>query len=267
VTLADSTRPAAFAPLADALRDAVLNYYGRRGERLEGRAGLSTLETNSGLVERRGAPLRRLLREHAGIEDLDRVRLIDLGAGFGSLSIYFAACGASVTAIDTNASRLEVGQAVASSYDLPVRFLCASMQDLDLPSASFDVAVQNNSFCYLVDKRERQIALQETQRILRPGAWLVRRDPSRRSVLEPFTALPVVHLLPPDRAVAAARALGKRRSRVRLTSPRSACGELAGAGFVSVKCVRPVHRRLPARLLERYHHLLARRRTEEARGR
>ena len=44
-----------FAPIADSLRRAVISFYQEPGA-LDGPAGINTLETNSGYVERRGAP-------------------------------------------------------------------------------------------------------------------------------------------------------------------------------------------------------------------
>src|SRR5919109_2184855 len=108
-----------FSPVADALREAVLDWYGSRGEQLEGDAGRVTLETNSGYVERRGRPLLEMLRRHAGIDGLDGLELVDLGAGFSALSAFFAAQGAAVTAVDTNRDRFEVGRSVAERFDLP----------------------------------------------------------------------------------------------------------------------------------------------------
>src|SRR5215213_6924847 len=115
-----SAETAGFAPVVPSLREEVLGWYERHGQRLEGEAGRSTLETNSGYVERRGAPLIEMLRERLGGRSLEGLSLIDLGCGFGALSAFFAALGAHVTAVDPNVSRFEVGTAVARRHRLPV---------------------------------------------------------------------------------------------------------------------------------------------------
>ena len=60
-----------FGPIADSLRRRVIEYYAESGESLDGPAGVNTLETNSGFVERRGDPLLEIVRQGTGRE-LDR---------------------------------------------------------------------------------------------------------------------------------------------------------------------------------------------------
>jgi SAM-dependent methyltransferase len=239
----------------------VLDFYRERGESLDGRAGQNTLHTNSSFVERRARPLVDILRETAGIESLERLRIVDLGAGFGALALYFAVHGAKVTAVDPNPARFAVGRRVAEHHELNVRFRRGRMQSLKLADERFDLAVQNNSLCYIVPARERRQALIETLRVLRPGGWLVSRNPNRWNPLDQFTNLPLLQLLPPERAVQVATLLGRKRSLVRLTSPPAAARELLVAGFVEV-AQSASHNRPRAdslKLFARYHHFSARR--------
>ena len=141
-----------FAPIADSLRRAVISFYQEPGA-LDGPAGINTLETNSGYVERRGAPLLDLLGRSRGCEPIDGLQVADLGCGFGALSLYFAARGATVIGIDPIGSRLEVGRAVAAEHGLRAEFETGRMEALELDDASFDLAVQNNSLCYIVSVR------------------------------------------------------------------------------------------------------------------
>ena len=69
------------------------------------------------------------------------------------LSLYFAARGATVIGIDPIGSRLEVGRAVAAEHGLRAEFETGRMEALELDDASFDLAVQNNSLCYIVSVR------------------------------------------------------------------------------------------------------------------
>jgi SAM-dependent methyltransferase len=254
---------AGFEPVADSLRRAVLAHYRARGEELSDAAGLNTLETNSGFVERRGLPLLEMLREHDGLESVDGMDVVDLGCGFGGLSAYFAALGARVTGVDPHEERFEVGRAVAEEHDLAIEFVAGRMQSLDLPDRSFDLAVANNSLCYVVPREDRRAALRETLRVLRPGGLLILRNPNRWNPRDQFTGLPLVQLLPPDRAVTVARRLGRSRSRVRLTSPPEAARELRSAGFTDVAHVSAPgsERSAVVRPLARYQHLVGRRPT------
>jgi 2-polyprenyl-3-methyl-5-hydroxy-6-metoxy-1,4-benzoquinol methylase len=250
-----------FDPIAESLRREVLAYYGERGEEMSGPAGLNTLETNSGFVERRATPLLEILRDHGGLDSIEGARVLDLGCGFGALSAFFAARGASVTGVDPHEDRFKVGRAVAAEHGLDTDFRAGRMQDLDLPDRSFDVVIQNNSLCYVVPREERHAALSESLRVLRPGGHLVIRNPNRWSIRDQFTGIPLLQLLPPHQAVAAARRLGRERSLVRLTSGPGAARELRRAGFERVRNVSPRQRSWPSfmRPVARYQHLIAQR--------
>ena len=250
-----------FAPIADSLRRSVNGFYAERGESLECPAGSSTLETNSGFVERRGQPLLEIFNRSSGRDSIEGLRLLDLGCGFGALSLFFAARGASVTGIEPIEARLEVGRSVSAEHGLQVEFVPGFMEDLDLASSGFDLVVQNNSFCYIVAREKRRAALRETARVLRPGGFLIVRNPNRWNPIDQFSGLPLIQLLPPRQATRLAELLGRRRSAVRLTSPLEGVRELRRAGFTEVAHVASPSSTRPAsmRLVARYLHLIARR--------
>jgi 2-polyprenyl-3-methyl-5-hydroxy-6-metoxy-1,4-benzoquinol methylase len=249
-----------FTPIADSLRSTVLDFYAERGESLDGAAGVNTLETNSGFVERRTTPLLQTLAQITGRDSIDGLRLIDLGCGFGALSVFFAAQGATVTGIDPMADRLEVGRAVAAEHGLPVEFSPGRMEELDFADESFDLAIQNNSLCYITNRQDRRSALAETARVLRPGGFLVIRNPNRWHPRDQFTGLPLITLLPPHAATRLAGRLGRPRSEVRLVSPLEGKRELRRAGFTDVTLAASPASRWPEFMkpIARYQHLVAR---------
>jgi ubiquinone/menaquinone biosynthesis C-methylase UbiE len=253
--------PRDFTPIADSLRSTVLEFYAERGETLDGPAGINTLETNSGFVERRATPLLETLRQVTGRDSIDGKRLLDLGCGFGALSVFFAGQGAIVTGIDPIADRLGVGRAVAAEHDLPVEFSEGRMEKLEFADESFDLAIQNNSLCYIVDREDRRAALAETLRVLKPGGIVVIRNPNRWHPRDQFTGLPLITLLPPHAATRLAERLGRPRSEVRLVSPLEAKRELRHAGFADVTLAPSPASRWPSFMtpIARYQHVVARR--------
>lgn len=223
-----------FDPIAATLRAEVLEYCERNGVELEGRTGWNTLETNSGFAERRGAPMAKMAVGRLGVRSLEGLRMADLGCGFGALSVFFASQGAEVVGIDLNRRRLEVGRRAAEQHGLALELRRQAMEKPALPEGSFDVVVMNNSLCYLADPGAQVVALQAARRLLVPGGAIVIRNPNRLHPIDQFSGIPLLSLLAPDDAVRLAERFGRRRSRCRLTSPRTARSELREAGFAGV---------------------------------
>ncbi|HWY89541.1 MAG TPA: class I SAM-dependent methyltransferase [Solirubrobacteraceae bacterium] len=249
--------PPAFAGLAHDLRDHIIEHCQRLGERLDTPAGQLTLDTNSVLAASRGRLLLRLLAEQ-GAGSIDGRHVLDLGAGFGSLALYFAHLGAEVVAVDPNEQRMKVALAVAQRRDLQLTTVAAHAQSLPFPDADFDLVVANNSLCYIVDRRVHRTALEEIHRVLRPGGWVVMRNPNRLHLRDQFTGLPLLSLLPPALAERAASALGRHRSQVRLRSPGGAVRALRRAGFTHARWRPQPGHGLRDRFAG-YHHAFARR--------
>lgn len=247
----------AFAPACRALRDGIIEHYRDRGEAIDDEAGLRTLDTNSTLVPQRGRLLVELLRRRSGLASVEGLEVVDLGCGFGAISLYLASLGARVTGIDPNRERLEVGAAVAADLGLPASFRQGWAEAAPLPDAAFDLLVLNNSLCYVTERSDRREALRHARRIARPGAWLAMRNPALGAPLDPFTGLPLVHQVPAPIAAPVLRltARGRVRSQVRLMTAAAARRELRRAGFHRVRAERhPGERRPP-----RYQHLTAQR--------
>jgi SAM-dependent methyltransferase len=249
--------PPAFAPIAHDLRDGIIEHYERRSESLDTPAGLVTLDTNSMLAARRGRLLLRLLAEEGAAPIAGR-SVLDLGAGFGALALYFAHLGAEVVAVDPNGKRTQVAVEIARRRGLPVSAVIAHAQSLPLPDSSVDLVVANNSLCYIVEQDAERRALEEILRVLRPGGWLIVRNPNRLHPRDPFTGLPLLGMLGPTLAERAVARLGRHRSRVRLRSPGGAIRQLRRAGFSQVR-LRSLPGRWRGGRFASYHHVLARR--------
>jgi SAM-dependent methyltransferase/O-antigen/teichoic acid export membrane protein len=253
----DTPVPPAFAAIAHDLRDCIIEHCERCGERLDTPAGVMTLDTNSVLAPGRGRLLLRLLAQE-GMGSIAGRRVLDLGAGFGALSLYFAHLGAEVVAVDPNEQRMRVAEAIAGRRGLPLSIAAAHAQSLPFADASFDVVVANNSLCYIVGKRTHDEAVREIHRVLRPGGWVVMRNPNRLHPRDQFTRLPLLPLLPPALSQRATRALGRHRSQVQLRSPGGAVRTLRRAGFAHARWRAQPGRGFGDRFAG-YHHVLAQR--------
>jgi SAM-dependent methyltransferase len=249
--------PPSFVELSHELRDEIVEYYEAQGEPLAGAAGLRTLDTNSVLAAQRGRLLLRVLAE-SGMGPIAGRRVLDLGAGFGSLALYFAHLGADVVAADPNASRLRVAERIAARHGLALRGVQAHAQHLPFADEHFDVVIANNSLCYIVDRGDRRAGFAEILRVLRPGGWFGARNPNRLHPRDQFSGLPIVPMLPPAMADRVVERLGRHRSKVRLASPAGAVRELRAAGFAA-PAWRPEPGRGAMARFAGYHHVVARR--------
>jgi ubiquinone/menaquinone biosynthesis C-methylase UbiE len=256
--------PPAFAPIAHDLRDTVIEHYERRSESLDTPAGLVTLDTNSVLAARRGRLLLRLLAEQ-GAGPIEGRKVLDLGAGFGALALYFAHLGAEVVAVDPNEQRLQVAAEIAGRRGLAVSAVIAHAEALPLPDSSIDLIVANNCLSYIVEEDASRQALEEMLRVLRPGGWLVVRNPNRLHPRDAFTGLPLVGMLGPSLARRVVARLGRHRSEARMRSPGGSVRQLRTAGFSEVRWrTRPGPTR--GSRLAPFYHVLARRPDAGPRG-
>jgi 2-polyprenyl-3-methyl-5-hydroxy-6-metoxy-1,4-benzoquinol methylase len=199
----------------------------------------TTIATNSTLIEQRGRPLVAVVCAALQRVTLDGVRILDLGCGYGALSALLASSGASVLGIDVDPQRLDVGRQIVGAHGLDVELRAGRMERPLLAHGSFDVVLANNSLCYVVDPAGRERVLREAYRSLRPDGLLVIRDPNRLHPRDNFTGLWLVGLLSDRAANRVASLLGRRRSRVRLRTPRSSRGEVQRAGFLRARTVSP----------------------------
>jgi SAM-dependent methyltransferase len=257
VQLPYASSPPAFAPLAHDLRDHIIEHCQGLGEPLDTPSGLVTLDTNSVLAASRGRLLLRLLAGE-GMGSVAGRRVLDLGAGFGSLALYYAHLGAEVVAVDPNERRMGVALAIAQRHDLPLSIVPAHAQSLPFPDADFDLVVANNSLCYIVEEEVYRAALGEIHRVLRPGGWVVMRNPNRLHPRDQFTGLPLLPLLAPPLARRITLALGRHRSEVRLRSPGATVRTLRRAGFTQARW-RPQSGRRVGERFAGYQHVVARR--------
>jgi SAM-dependent methyltransferase len=245
-----------FNPIASALRQSLVEYYRVSAERVPLAGWHDTLETNSGYVERRSRPLIALYLRASEQRSLEGIRALDAGCGFGAMSVYLGWRRATVVGVDVNGRRLAVGREVAGRFRLPVTFRRSRIEEIDADDEAFDLVVLNNSLCYVVEPDRRRLALSEVNRVLRPGAHAVLRNPNHLALRDPFTGLPGLNFLPPRPAARLARVARRDRSAVLVLTPGGARRELERAGFSDVRHVSSPASRRP-KLFASYQHLVA----------
>lgn len=106
--------------------------------------------------------------------DLRGRRLLDVGAGLGEASVYFAKRGAEVTASDVSGGMLEFAGRLAAHHGARIATVQAPADALPFPDDSFDIVYIANALHHVADV---PAAVGELRRVLRPGGTFVSIDP------------------------------------------------------------------------------------------
>jgi ubiquinone/menaquinone biosynthesis C-methylase UbiE len=97
---------------------------------------------------------------------------LDIGAGAGEASVYFALKGADVTATDLSAQMLKVVGNLAKFYNTSLQTVVANAEKLPFDDNTFDIVYAGNILHHVNLPK----ALAEIQRVLKPGGVFVSWD-------------------------------------------------------------------------------------------
>jgi SAM-dependent methyltransferase len=108
--------------------------------------------------------------------DLRGKRLLDVGAGLGESSVYFAKRGADVTATDISPKMLELAESLARQHGVSISTKVAASESASFEPDSFDVVYIANTIHHSTDK---SALIRNAYRYLKPGGIFVSWDPLR----------------------------------------------------------------------------------------
>ena len=104
----------------------------------------------------------------------DGARVLDLGCGAGRTSIALAEMGLEVVGIDISDSMVKAAREQAQDAGVDVSFQAMDAMSLDLPEASFDVALYSyNGIELLPGRRGKRLMFEEVARVLKPEGRLI----------------------------------------------------------------------------------------------
>jgi SAM-dependent methyltransferase len=201
----------------------------------------------------RGLVLDRLLSAQ-GIH-LTRGHLLDLGCGYGGLSIYAAQQGATVTSIDTSPYKLEIlkGRVLneGAGSRLPISIESGNATSLPLESDTVDTVVTMGVIEWVPlttpgrdPEAIQRSALREIARVLKPGGMYVLGTKNRwypgNLYHEPQVGWPLINHLPRPLARSASQVFWKRDYRTYVHSLGAWRTMLLRSGFRSVRVFLPV---------------------------
>ena len=110
----------------------------------------------------------------ARMGDLRGKKLLDIGAGLGESSIYFALRGAQVTAVDISPMMIEKVVSLGKQYGVEVEGRVSDGEVLNVPSDEYDVIYLANTIHHL---QNRAALFEQMSRALKPGGFFFSYDP------------------------------------------------------------------------------------------
>ena len=101
-------------------------------------------------------------------------RLLDLGAGLGESSVYFALQGAHVTTVDLSPQMVETALSLGRKFGVQLEGLVSGAADLDVPAESYDIIYVANTIHHVPN---RPALFEKISQALKPGGMFFSYDP------------------------------------------------------------------------------------------
>jgi 2-polyprenyl-3-methyl-5-hydroxy-6-metoxy-1,4-benzoquinol methylase len=106
--------------------------------------------------------------------NLARKRLLDIGAGLGESSVYFALHGAQVTTTDISPLMVEKVLQLGAKYGVEIDGIVSTVESLNVPENRFDFVYIANTIHHVHDRSQ---LFAQIHRALKPGGLFFSYDP------------------------------------------------------------------------------------------
>ena len=100
--------------------------------------------------------------------------LLDIGAGLGESSVYFALHGARVTVVDISPQMVETALNLGRRHGVGLQGIVSSAENLNLPRAKYDILYVANTIHHVQD---RGLLFEQMSRALKPCGMFFSYDP------------------------------------------------------------------------------------------
>ena len=100
--------------------------------------------------------------------------VLDVGAGLGESSVYFALQGARVTSTDLSPSMVDTAARLAERHQVTIETVISAGENLQVASGAFDIVYIANTIHHVTNK---PALFQQMRRALKPGGVFVSYDP------------------------------------------------------------------------------------------
>lgn len=152
---------------------------------LEGASSMKTIDKdvlaayNSGIEKNR-------LKTDLGLIEFERTKenlldklppapaaIYDIGGGYGEYSFWLASLGYEVYLFDISEKNIEMAHEISKEYPCELKAMAVcDARDIRMPDSSADAIFLFGPMYHIVEHDERQLALKECDRLLKPGGLL-----------------------------------------------------------------------------------------------
>jgi SAM-dependent methyltransferase len=101
-------------------------------------------------------------------------KLLDIGAGLGESSVYFALQGALVTVVDISPQMVATALSLGTKFGVQMEGIVSCAENLNLPAATYDIIYAANTVHHVHD---RASLFEQSSRALKPGGMFFSYDP------------------------------------------------------------------------------------------
>jgi ubiquinone/menaquinone biosynthesis C-methylase UbiE len=108
------------------------------------------------------------------IGSLHGKRLLDIGAGLGESSVYFALKGAKVTVVDISQQMVATALSLGQKFGVQLEGIVSSAENLNLPAGNYDIIYAANTLHHVQD---RASFFGQMKGALKPGGMFFSYDP------------------------------------------------------------------------------------------
>jgi SAM-dependent methyltransferase len=99
-------------------------------------------------------------------------RALDLGAGYGRASVFFALHGMDVTSVENSPSVVRSLKAFSQAYDVPINIFEQDISDTDFGRSYFDTVIISQAFQHGVSQEQAFAIIDRAADAIKPGGHL-----------------------------------------------------------------------------------------------
>lgn len=152
------------------IKSKVENYWTKRADSF---MNLREAEIRSNKYQRWEREITGVIDEYKNANNLDNIKILDVGCGCGFFGVILAKCGYKVTGIDITPAMIEKGYKIAEVFNVDMKLMVMDAEKTEFDDESFDIVISRNLTWTLPNAKK---AYCEWKRVLKKGGLILNYD-------------------------------------------------------------------------------------------